>query len=482
MRRITLLGALAEHADLSRDVLLEHLAGIANTPGEEPHELVTVNASPDIWHLLAQSTNDTCRDAAARTVLTPTDDLRALLGDPNAQIRTHARRRLGEIQGINNRLINRDDLPGDEHIDKLVDSLDEVIWTHGILTTDSVQPALEHFVTHLTLDTPDTFEPVDGSYAETYFHLGRIIPVIGWDNLDRMNVSPTQRLILAAISANESPNIHDSARSAATHYQHLITSDTIDQITSTALAAMPLSNRSVEVLTMLLNLCALSPEATASQLDDITMGLDRFDTAACFAASHPNARPELTGHVLDQLVHDHHMPCRWRITGTPASEHEQAARMWGQDSSESARWYLDHFHNLQADSLIKLANEHVDWTQESWVRRWVMAAANSLDRRHITQLNINALAHLAQSAHDHLMVHYCGPDSLETLAAQHLAGLLDPVLARYPNGVHLLTHLAQLPDTPEELEALLGGIHQDQRRVTSPARRSSDTAGHYESR
>jgi len=467
MKRIALLSALAEHADQSRELLLKTLADAARTSDSES-DLVTVNTSPVVFDLMAQSGKDLSRYLAASTIRTPVAALTRLLDDPLPEVHGDAQARLDELQRITGLLTRRDNVTAAEQLDKLCSYIDNTIHTYAVFSTGNVQPALDDFLAGLALDTPATFEPVNGAYPHIYFQLGRIIAAAGWDALDRMNISPSQRLIVAAVAASHAGNIHDSARSAAGRYQDLLTSDTIDQITGAALASNNLTEQGHKTRSMLLSMAALSPQLNTEQVEDIFFALGQFDQAACLLAQHHLVSDEIRQALVDEL--DDTSACRWHITGTPAEAHEQAVTLWGSNRATSLEWFSKNRDSLQADSLIDLAENHVDWSDPTWVRVWVTLATDTLDQRHLEQLNLTAVSYLAESMHSGVtVVHHCGPDSLEALAAKRLAGILDPILAPYPASIYLLTTLTRLPDTSAELAELVEGIHHDVRRASGPA-------------
>jgi len=468
------MATLLEHADQSRDELTSYLNGQVNPPGTYPDALMSVNTGTRTWQLLARSTNDNCADAASTTPATPRDDLVALTNHPTDYIASQAHETLRQVDALIDGL---DQIAGSDirqAPEALFELVDTVRWERSYLASASIQPALTRALKSLTLDGPDTFLLDSGAYHRDYIQIGRIIAVTGRSTLDAMELTPARTLIIAAVSAAEAAtDMHASSRRVAGHYQHLVTRDVIDQVLQSARNSNLTLFRSIETMGMLLNMCALSPNASSEQLPQLHQALARIDIPACHVAAHPNTPQATRERIVDQLADDH--PCRWRITGTPADVHQQALDRW-RDERGNIDWFAWNGTRLGAATVIELADTRVDWDESSldwddasWVSLWVRCATHTLDERHLGQLSLNALAALALNAHDSSIGYYCTEDSLETLAAVEMSRRLDPLLARYPYSIHLLGRITQLPDTVDELDTLLDSIYSSRRRIRTPA-------------
>jgi len=472
MNRISLLAALHPHADQSRPVLAHHLADYVSTPGSDIDALLTSHTSEGVLHLLAQSPNDTLRKEVAYLSDTPAEDLRVLAHDPDPLTAQRAQASLTAQHDLVAILTNDDNLPAQQVLSQLLYTISDVVWMGRIFATSSFKPLLTDYLTSTEFDLPDTFQPGNGSYSDTYDSLGMIIHATGRATLDQMDLTPTQTLLVAALAANQSPNLHAATRAAAHHYQHLLSDQVIDGVLQQA--EVHATSRHVQIfetLTMLLNMAACVPATSSARLQQIADVMGRMGQAACHVAEHPNAPQGLRDTIADSLSADHHLDCRRRITGTPDDVHQKAVANWGGDTVDSIHWCSKEGPHLGADTLLHLARHHLDWTSAHWARSWTDLAEGTLDERHIDQLGLNALARLAASAHDELVWQHCNEDSIQMLAAKRLARLLDPIVARHPSSVHLLTNLAELPDTINEFEALIEGINHDQRTISAPARR-----------
>jgi len=503
MDDITLLAAIAQHTQQSRTAVTKHLIDYVNThPDTAPQTLITGNATPVIWDVLAHSTHETHRVLAAQSQTTPYSTLTQLTQDPHPAIAKQAQSSLRSIQEIE-KIITGHTGSISATLADLSQNLDENFWDDSSLYGDHLAPKLKALLTSGPVDAPDQLLPTtqEGNehritYPETYRNIAWFVEGFGYDLLDQMDLSANQRLAIAACSLLDRVNTDNSMTITANRYQHLVTSEVIEQIVTSDVHGQRWrhSTYAGEAVTALLQIAAASPHASTEQLAQIQHLLtDPMTSSQLVSASpwrialHPNVSDDTRYEVIQTLKRHGDYQHLWRITGIPDDFRQQALTQWGSSQRTAHEWYTDYGSDLPADVLIELAHKHVDWADRYWVNQWVNYAVTNLRPEHADLLPLPAIGALTRSFYTSNGARRSHGE-IQAAACDTMVSILDPLLDQQPYITYLVSNLNPLPDTAQDLTDLLASVysnshtlkthpHETQHTPGSNGRTSDDTSG-----
>jgi len=478
-----LLLALTDHTPRSNDILIDHIERHIIDPDRFDTSQLTASTSPSLRALLARTPSFAALSTAAENLRTPRTSLQNLAAQPvstwlrNAtnnprSIVDRARRSLDVLDQLRSHI---DQAP--EHgLDHMLDEHDRILTNLSIPAACMTNPHLHQPLIHAltTLDAPKGLEhPDPARRAGTYIQLAQIITMIGGHVLEQMNLTPLQTLITTACYSNRGTHPHAVENAASTH-QDTFTRDVIDEILTQADLLLDHAPGDA-IRSRALNILTLSPHASEQQIDTLVHLAADNNLPYWRAALNPTINPATRARITTELAQapGDYFPAKdylARLDGTPEKSRSKFLTAWTDTTGALAGLVTAYeWGSIPPDLLIEAGNEHTDWTDPRKAQHWADLARNSLSTRHLDALALPALAALAVNP-TYPTFDIVGWDDIDAQAARRIGHALDPVIVGHPNALHLITHLAQMPDSFDQLIDTITGLHvEGAHRDTAPS-------------